>query len=435
MIPRYTRPAMGAIWSQENRYRLWLEVELLALEGWADLGVVPGEVPGRVREKARFGEPPLTVEGILEREKIRHHDVIAFTEAVAERVGDDARWFHYGLTSTDVVDTAQSLQIRQAGDLLLQDLAGLLKALKEQVQRWKHQLTVGRTHGVHAEPTTFGFKLASFYAEMVRHRDRLARALEEAAVVKLSGAVGTYADVPPQVEAYVAKRLGLPIETVATQVVARDRHAFLLTTMAGVAGGLERLAVEIRHLQRTEVREVEEPFSRGQKGSSAMPHKKNPEKSERITGLSRLLRGYALSALEDQALWHERDISHSSVERVILPDSFMLLDYMLDLMRTIVEGLRVHPDRMEKNLEETGGLMASPRLLLALVNAGLSREEAYRRVQEEALLAWEGGATFKERVEARDDIRGLIPDDEWERIFSWRDYVRHVDEVLARLGL
>ncbi|MBT9260352.1 MAG: adenylosuccinate lyase [Clostridiales bacterium] len=435
MIERYTRPAMGAIWSLENRYRLWLEVELLALEGWAALGEVPQEAVQRIREKARFGEPPLTVEAIQAIEKVRHHDVIAFTEAVAQAVGDDARWFHYGLTSTDVVDTAQSLQIRQAGDLLIKGLEELLQALKDQIQRWKHQLTVGRTHGVHAEPTTFGFKLASFYAEMVRHRERLMRALREAAVVKLSGAVGTYADVPPQVEAYVAEKLGLEVETVATQVVARDRHAHLLATMAGLAGGLERLAMEIRHLQRTEVREVEEPFAQGQKGSSAMPHKKNPEKSERISGMARLMRGYALSALEDQALWHERDISHSSVERVILPDSFILLDYMLHLMATIMKGLKVYPEAMERNLEKTGGLIASPRLLLALVKAGLTREEAYRRVQEEALLAWEGGPSFKERVEAREDIRGLISDEEWERIFSWRDYVRHVDEVLARLGL
>ncbi|MBX6351415.1 MAG: adenylosuccinate lyase [Clostridia bacterium] len=440
MIPRYTRPAMAAVWSPLRRYRLWLEVELAAMEGWAEIGVIPREAVLAVRERARIaarGDPAggVTVERIEEIEREVHHDLIAFTTAVAEAVGEPARWFHYGLTSSDVVDTAQALQLREAADLLLAGLDRLLAALAEKARAFKDQVVIGRTHGVHAEPTTLGLKFASLHAELARGRTRLERAREAVSVGQISGAVGTYGDVDPRVEAHVLRKLGLRPETVATQVVARDRHAEFLCALAVVGGGVERLAVEVRHLQRTEVRELEEPFRPGQKGSSAMPHKRNPEKCERLTGLARLLRAYAQAALEDQALWHERDISHSSVERVVLPDATIVLDYMLDLATTVVAGLRAYPENMRRNLELTGGLVFSPRVMLALVERGLSRERAYAIVQAEAMAAWEGGPTFAERIRRHPEVRARLSDEEIEACFDPRPYLRHVDFILRRAGI
>ncbi|MBE3589287.1 MAG: adenylosuccinate lyase [Firmicutes bacterium] len=434
MIARYTRPEMAAVWDPERRYRLWLEVEIAAMEGWAELGVVPREAVEAVRARAR-----VDVARIQEIEREVHHDVIAFTTAIAEAVGPEARWFHYGLTSTDVVDTAQALQLREAAGLLVAGAERLCAALREQALRWKHRPVMGRTHGVHAEPTTLGLKFASFHAEMVRNAERLRRAREAVSVGKLSGAVGTYADVDPRVEAYVCRKLGLRPETVSTQVLPRDRHAEFLATLAVVGGTLDRLATEIRHLQRTEVRELEEPFRAGQKGSSAMPHKRNPEKAERVSGLARLLRGYAVAGFEDQPLWHERDISHSSVERVVLPDATIVLDYMLNLMTEIVSGLHVHEENMDRNLALTGGLFASPRLLLALVEAGMSREAAYALVQEEAMAAWQelprGGPSFRERIERHPEVRARLSPEELARAFDVEGYLRWVDFIFERAGL
>ncbi|MBX5475943.1 MAG: adenylosuccinate lyase [Clostridia bacterium] len=434
MIARYTRPEMAAVWDLERRYRLWLEVEIAAMEGWAELGVVPREAVEAVRARAR-----VDVSRILEIERTVHHDVIAFITAVGETVGPEARWFHYGLTSTDVVDTAQALQLRDACDLLIRGADNLRAALREQALRWKHRPVIGRTHGVHAEPTTLGLKFASFYAEMGRNVERLRRAREAVAVGQLSGAVGTFADVDPRVEAYVCRKLGLQPEPVSTQVLPRDRHAELLATLAVVGGTLDRLATEIRHLQRTEVRELEEPFRGGQKGSSAMPHKRNPEKAERVSGLARLLRGYAVAAFEDQPLWHERDISHSSVERVILPDATIVLDYMLSLMTEIVSGLHVHEENMDRNLALTGGLIASPRLLLALVEAGMTRDQAYELVQSEAMAAWrdlpKGGPTFRERIENHPEVRARLGREQIARAFDVAGYLKWVDFIFDRAGL
>ena len=430
MIERYTLPEMAAIWSPENRYRKWLEVEIYACEAWAELGVIPREVVEQIRARAR-----VDVDRIRAIEAEVHHDVIAFTTSVAEQVGEAARFLHYGLTSNDVVDTAQSALLKEACDLLLRRAEALREAIRAQARRHKDTLMVGRTHGVHAEPITFGLKLAVWYAEMERNVERLRRAREAVAVGKISGAVGTYANVDPFVEEYVCRKMGLRPAPVSNQVLQRDRHAELATTLAVVAGSLEKFATEVRHLQRTEVREAEEPFRAGQKGSSAMPHKRNPEKCERVSGLARLMRGYALAALEDQALWHERDISHSSVERVILPDATTVLDYMLHLFTTIVTDLRVYPQRMKANLELSGGLISSQQVLLALVGKGMSREEAYRLVQGHALATWEEGGSFRARLEADPEVRRRLSPEELEACFDYRRHLRHVDAIFARLGI
>lgn len=431
MIPRYTLPEMAELWSPRTRFELWLEVEILALEAWAELGVIPAGVAREVREKARIEE-----ERIAQIEREVHHDLIAFLRSVQEQLGEEAaRYLHFGLTSNDVVDTAQGVLLGQAADLLIREAEGLGEAIARRAREHRDTPMVGRTHGVHAEPITFGWKLAVWYREMGRNLDRLRRAREVVRVGKISGAVGTYAHLHPRVEEYVLSRLGLEPEIPATQVVQRDRHAEFLCLLAVVGGSLEKFAQEIRLLQRTEVREAEEPFGAGQRGSSAMPHKKNPEKCERVCGLGRLLRGYALAALESQALWHERDISHSSVERVALADATTLLHYALRLMTEIVEGMRVHPDRMRENLNLTGGLIYSQRLLLALVERGMTREEAYRLVQRMALEVWEEGGSLLEKAREEEAVRRLIPPGELEALFSPDFYLRWREEVFRRAGL
>jgi adenylosuccinate lyase len=432
VLPRYTRPAMGAIWEDAERLRLWLEVELLAVEGWAAIGRIPAEDARTLRERVR-----LDPARVAELEARTGHDVASFVQALAETAGPAGRWLHFGLTSNDVVDTALGVQLARATDLLLRDLDELLEAVAEQARRHRDLPEMGRTHGVHAEPITFGLKVARWHAELARSRRRLAAAREEVAVGKLSGPVGTYAGCDPRVERYVCERLGLRPAEGATQVVPRDRHAAWLCTLAVLAGSLEFIATEIRGLQRTELREVEEPFREGQKGSSSMPHKRNPEKCERICGLARLVRGYAAAALQDQALWHERDISHSSVERVILPDAAILLDYMLDLCRGIVAGLRVYPEAMAANLARTRGLWASGQVLLALIGAGAGREEAYRLVQEHAMAAWEdpAGPDFRARLASDPRVRAWLAPEALEACFDLTQQLRHVPEIFAGLGL
>ncbi|PZN10937.1 MAG: adenylosuccinate lyase [Bacillota bacterium] len=430
MIERYTRPAMGRIWTLEHKYETWLRVEILALEAWEELGVVPRGTAARVRERAR-----VDAARIAEIERRVHHDVIAFTTAIAEQVGDDARWVHYGLTSSDVVDTALAVNLCEALDLLLHGVRELRAVVGEQARRHRNTVMMGRTHGVHAEPTTFGVKLALWYAELGRGLERLERARQAVAVGKISGAVGTYAHVDPRVEEYVCARLGLQPETVSSQIVSRDRHAELLAALAILAGTYDKMAVEIRHLQRTEVREVEEPFREGQKGSSAMPHKRNPEKCERISGLARVIRGHLVSALENQALWHERDISHSSVERIILPDSLILADYMTALLTEIIRDLHVYPEAMAANLERTGGLIYSQRVLLALVARGMSREDAYAIVQELAMRGWRGEAPFRQLVEGDPRVRAALSPEEIAACFDPGAYLRHVDFIFRRAGL
>jgi adenylosuccinate lyase len=422
VIGRYTRPEMGAVWSEQRKLQTWLEVELAVVDALAEQGVVPDEDAARVRDRAAF-----TLDAVKEREKVTDHDVAAFVDVVAESVGEAGRWVHHGLTSSDVLDTALALQLTQAGMLLIGGASDYRNALVRRARQHAETLCVGRTHGVHAEPTTFGVKLAGFAFEADRNLKRLERAVEGVSVGALSGAVGTYSANGPELEAAVLSRLGLSREQVSTQVVPRDRHAELLSAIAVAGAGLERFATEFRHLQRTEVRELEEPFKAGQKGSSAMPHKRNPITSERITGIARLLRGYAQAGLEDVALWHERDISHSSVERVALPDATILLDYGQSLALRLVEGMVVHEDRMRANLELTHGALYSQRALLALVESGRSRDDAYRIVQENAQRAWDEGTPF------RDLLAQAAPELDLEAIFDPRAFVRHAPEIMARL--
>ena len=423
MIPRYTRPEMGKAWSAQRKLECWLEVELAATEAWAEEGVVPREAAEAARANAAF-----TVEAVEEREKVTDHDVAAFVDVVAESVGEHGRWVHYGLTSSDVLDTALALQLREAGEVLLASARAFRDALIERALEHRDTLCTGRTHGVHAEPTTFGLRLAGFAFEADRNLYRLTNAFEQLAFGKLSGAVGTYASVPPAVEARVMERLGLQREDVATQVIPRDRHAVLTSRIAIAGGGLERFATEVRNLQRTEVREVEEPFASGQqKGSSAMPHKRNPIRTERITGLARVLRGYAQTGLENIALWHERDISHSGAERVILPDAATGLDYMQDLAAKVVAGMTIRADRMRENLELTHGALFSQRALTALVESGLTRDEAYRVVQENAQKAWDTGTHF------RDLLATAAPDLDLDAVFDYDAYLTHVPEIFERL--
>jgi adenylosuccinate lyase len=418
---------MAGVWSDENRLACWLKVELAALDAWAELGVVPEEAATGIKAAAK----PPSPERVSELEATLHHDTAAFVDAVASELGPEGRWFHYGLTSSDVVDTALALQVRQAGELLLEGLARALATVTARAREHKHTLCIGRTHGVHAEPTTFGLKLAGWAFELERGRERLARALEGMQVGKLSGAVGTYAATEPELERLACERLGLEPEPVSTQVVPRDRHAELLAALAVVAASLERFALEIRHLARTEVGEVAEPFARGQKGSSAMPHKRNPVVAERICGLARVLRANALVGIEDVALWHERDISHSSAERIVLPDSFLALDYMLDRFAWIVEGLEVRAERMRRNLEAGHGLFFSQRVLLALVDSGLERDAAYRLVQGHALRAHEEDQDFRELIRADKEIAGRV---DLDSLFDLGWYTRHIDTIFERLA-
>jgi adenylosuccinate lyase len=422
VIPRYTREEIGAVWTDRRRMETWLQVELAATDAWAAEGVVPAEAAKECREKASF-----TVEAVQERERTTGHDVAAFVDVVAESIGDAGRWLHYGLTSSDVLDTALALQLSEAGRNILEGARTYRDALVKRAREHAQTLCVGRTHGVHAEPTTFGLRLASFAFEADRNLARLQGAFEQLAVGKLSGAVGSYASVPPLVEARVMDSLGLAREDASTQVVPRDRHAVLLARIAIAAAGLERFATEIRNLQRTEVREVEEPFSAGQKGSSAMPHKRNPILAERVCGLARVLRGYAQAGIENVALWHERDISHSGAERIILPDATIGLDYMQHIGLRLAEGMTVHTERMRENLELTHGALFSQRALTALVEGGRSRDEAYRLVQESAQRAWDEGISFREL------IGEAAPELELEAVFDYDAYLEHIPEVIARL--
>jgi adenylosuccinate lyase len=417
---------MARVWSEEAKLERWLEVELAALEGWAAVGAVPAEAVAAIRERAVVPSP----ERVAEIERVTNHDLAAFVDAVAERLGPEGRFFHFGLTSSDVIDTALALQVREAGELVLAGLERAFAAVVAQAEEHRETLMIGRTHGVHAEPTTFGLKLAGWAFALDRDRIRIQRALEGMRVGKLSGAVGTYAAIDPEVERIACERLGLEPAPTSTQILQRDRHAELLAALALLATSLERFALEVRHLARTEVREVEEPFGRGQKGSSAMPHKRNPIVSERICGLARVVRAAALTGLENVVLWHERDISHSSAERVVLPDAFLAVDYMLDRFAWLVEGLVVRAERMRENLDASHGLFSSQRLLLALVESGLGRDEAYRIVQRHAMRAWDEGLDFRELVRADAEVAARISLDE---VFDLRAYTRHVDTVFERL--
>jgi adenylosuccinate lyase len=430
MIERYTRPQMGAIWSLENRYKKFLDVEILASEAWAELGIVPLEAAALIAAKASFN-----VERINELEKETRHDVVAFTRCVAESLGEESRYFHYGLTSYDVVDTALSVLLVEAAALIRTGLQDLEEALKVQALRYKDTATVGRTHGVHAEPTSLGLKFALWLAEVRRDLDRLDRATESVRVGKLSGAVGNFAHIDPFIEEYVCEKLGLEAAPVSTQVIQRDRHAEFLSVLAIIGATLEKIALEIRNLQRTETRELEEPFYSGQKGSSAMPHKRNPVTCEQICGLARLLRGYAVSAFENVALWHERDISHSSVERVILPDSTIITDHMVQQMIRVIRELNVYPQQLLHNLELTGGLIYSQRVLLELVESGLSREEAYDLVQRCAMESWERGISFKDLLAAEELVAQRLNKEKLDDCFDPAYYLRRVDYIYKRLGI
>jgi adenylosuccinate lyase len=429
VIARYSRPEMSRIWSEEGKLARWLEVELAALDGWAELGAVPAADVASIRAAAR----PPSAERVAEIERTTDHDLAAFVDAVAEQLGPEGRWVHYGLTSSDVVDTALSLQIQDAGKLLAVELDRALAAVARLAEQHRNTICIGRSHGIHAEPTTFGWKLAGWAFELDRDRTRLARALESNRVGQLSGTVGTYAAIDPEVERIACERLGLEPDPVSTQVVARDRHAELLAALALVAASLDRFATEIRHLARTEVREVEEPFAAGMKGSSAMPHKRNPKVAERICGLARVVRAAAVVGFENVALWHERDIPHSSAERVVVPDAFLAVDYMLDRFTWIVEGLVVYPERMRRNIDASHGLVFSHRLLLALVSAGLERGEAYRLVQRNAMTAWDEERDFRELVRADAEIAARLDPGALEAVFDLAATVRHVDTVFDRL--
>jgi adenylosuccinate lyase len=428
MIPRYARPQMTEIWSPESRFRIWQEIETLATEAMAELGVVPKEAAEAVRARGGFN-----IERIDEVEREVKHDVIAFLTSLAEHVGPEARFVHQGMTSSDVLDTCFNVQLVRAADLLLADLDSLLAALKRRALEHKDTICIGRSHGIHAEPTTFGLKLAYAYAEFARCRERLVSARAEVATVKISGAVGTFANVDPRVEASVAAKLGLRPEPISTQIVPRDRHAMYFATLAVIASSVERLAVEIRHLQRTEVGEAEEYFSPGQKGSSAMPHKRNPVLTENLTGLARMVRAYALPAMENVALWHERDISHSSVERMIGPDATVTLDFALSRLAGVIDKLVVYPEKMRENLNKSGGIVHSQRVLLALTQAGVSREDAYRLVQRNAMTAWQGGGDFKALLLADEEVRKALTAEQIEALFDLGYHTKAAGTILSRV--
>ncbi len=431
MIPRYTRAEMADIWSPETKFRIWFEIEAYAAEAQAELGVIPKEAAKVIWEKGSKAQ--FDVARIDEIEREVKHDVIAFLTHLAEIVGPEARFVHQGMTSSDVLDTCLNVQLVRAADILLEDIDMVLAALKKRAFEHKDTVCIGRSHGIHAEPTTFGLKLATFHAEFQRARQRLEQAREEVATCAISGAVGTFANIDPFVEEYVAKKLGLKPEPISTQVIPRDRHAAYFAALAVVASSIERLAVEIRHLQRTEVREAEEYFSPGQKGSSAMPHKRNPILTENLTGLARLVRQSVVPALENVALWHERDISHSSVERGIAPDATVHLDFALRRLAGVVEKLVVYPQQMEKNLNLLGGLIHSQRVLLALTQAGMSREEAYRVVQRNAMPVWEGKGQFLDLLKQDEDVRKHLSEEELEALFDLEYHTKHVDTIFRRV--
>ncbi|WP_126425085.1 adenylosuccinate lyase [Brevibacillus marinus] len=431
MIERYSRPEMRAIWTEENKFKAWLEVELLACEAWAKLGVIPEEDVRKLRQQARFD-----LQRIYEIEEETRHDVVAFTRAVSETIpGEEKKWVHYGLTSTDVVDTALSYLLRQANEIIEQDLLDFIEVLKQKALEHKDTVMMGRTHGVHAEPTTFGLKMALWYEEMKRNLERFRAAKQRIAVGKISGAVGTYANIDPFVEQYVCEKLGLTPAPISTQTLQRDRHAEYIATLALIATSLDKFATEIRALQKSEMREVEEPFAKGQKGSSAMPHKRNPIGCENISGLARVLRGHMLSAYENVPLWHERDISHSSVERVILPDATQLINYMLRRLMNIIKNLTVFPENMKRNMDRTFGLIYSQRVLLKLIDKGLSREKAYDTVQPRAMQAWEEQRSFREIIAQDETVKSLLSEEELADCFDYRYHLKHVDTIFRRLGL
>ena len=426
MIPRYARPEMTAIWEAESRFSIWLDIETHAMDAMVELGIVPADAAKAVRERGGFD-----VDRIDEIEREVKHDVIAFLTSLSEHVGPEARFVHQGMTSSDVLDTCFNVQLTRAADILLTDMDALLAALKKRAMEHKMTATIGRSHGIHAEPTTFGLKLAQAYAEFDRCRDRLIAARKEIATCAISGAVGTFANIDPSVEAHVAEAMGLEVEPVSTQVIPRDRHAMFFSVLGVIASSMERLAVEVRHLQRTEVLEAEEYFSEGQKGSSAMPHKRNPVLTENLTGLARLVRGMALPAMENVALWHERDISHSSVERMIGPDATITLDFALVRLTNVVENLMIYPERMQANLDKLGGLVHSQRVLLALTQAGVSREDAYRLVQRNAMPVWRGEGQFLDLLKADEEV--VLSDTELEELFDLGYHFKHVDTIFNRV--
>ena len=428
MIPRYSRPEMVAIWTDQTKYQIWFEIEAHACDALAQLGVIPKSAAKTIWEKGGFD-----IARIDEIEQVTKHDVIAFLTNVAEFVGDDARFLHQGMTSSDVLDTCLSVQLARASDILLADIDELLAAIKLRAYETKDFVTVGRSHGIHAEPLTFGLKLAGYYAEFTRCRARLVAARKEIATCAISGAVGTFANIDPFVEAYVAKKLGLEIEPVSTQVIPRDRHAMFFATLGVIASSMERLAIEVRHLQRTEVLEAEEFFSAGQKGSSAMPHKRNPVLSENVTGLARLVRGYVTPALENVALWHERDISHSSVERMIAPDATVTLDFALKRLAGMIDKLVIYPEKMQANLDKLGGLVFSQRVLLALTQAGVSREDSYKFVQRNAMKVWEQGADFYSELCADDEVTSRLSPAQLKALFDPAYHTKHIDMIFSRV--
>ncbi|MFB1100336.1 adenylosuccinate lyase [Terribacillus saccharophilus] len=430
MIERYTREEMGNIWTDENKYKAWLEVEILACEAWSDLGIIPESDVKALRENASFD-----INRILEIEQETRHDVVAFTRAVSETLGEERKWVHYGLTSTDVVDTALSYLLLQANQIIRKGIVNFIEILEAKAKEHKHTVMMGRTHGVHAEPTTFGLKMALWYEEMKRNLERFDAAADTIQYGKLSGAVGTYANIDPYVEKYVTKKLGLKPAPVSTQTLQRDRHAQYMGTLALIATSIEKFATEIRGLQKTETREVEEFFAKGQKGSSAMPHKRNPIGSENMVGMSRLIRGHMVTAYENVALWHERDISHSSAERVILPDATIALDYMLSRFSNIVKNLTVFPENMKRNIDRTYGVIFSQRVLLALIDKGMSREQAYDIVQPKAMEAWETETQFKQLIEATTEISAFLSQEEIDDCFDYTYHLKNVDQIFHKIGL
>ncbi len=430
MIDRYSRKEMAGIWSLENQFQAWLEVELAACWAWSKLGKIPEEDVEKLYRKASFD-----VDRIKEIEKETRHDVVAFTRSVSESLGDEKKWVHYGLTSTDVVDTANGYRLKQANDILREDIRHIIDVLAEKAKEHKYTVMMGRTHGVHAEPTTFGLKCALWYAEMKRNLDRFENAAADVEFGKMSGSVGTFANIPPEVEEYVCEKLGLQPAPISTQTLQRDRHAAYVATLALIGSTLEKMAVEIRHLQRSEVREAEEFFRKGQKGSSSMPHKRNPVSSENISGCSRVLRGYMVSAYENIPLWHERDISHSSVERIILPDATILLDYMLNRFSGVVDKLTVFEDNMRDNIYKTYGLTFSQRVLHMLIDKGMSREKAYDTVQPLAMKAWEEKVMFRDLVEADEAVREQLSEKDIDKAFDLEHHTRNVDRIFQRVGL
>ncbi|MBI5182400.1 MAG: adenylosuccinate lyase [Nitrospirae bacterium] len=428
MIDRYTLPAMKRIWEQQNKFEKWLSVEILAAEAWAEVGKVPKEAVANIRKKARFN-----IARIEEIEKTTRHDVISFLTSVSEEVGADSRFLHLGMTSSDVLDTSLAILMKEAADIILNDLEKLLAVLKKRAFEHKETVMIGRTHGIHAEPITFGFKLALWYEETKRNYERMKRAREIISYGKLSGAVGTFANIEPFVEEYVCKKIGLSPDSSTSQIIQRDRHAEYILTLSLIASSIDKFAVEIRHLQRTEILEAEESFSEGQKGSSAMPHKRNPIISENLSGLARIVRANAIAALENIPLWHERDISHSSVERVIVPDSTILIDYMLVKIAALIESLKVYPENMQKNLNMTNGLIFSERILLELVYKGLKREDAYKLVQRNAMKTWERGGDFKSLIKKDQEIKASLNDKEIDDCFDLKHHLRNIDYIFKRI--